>query len=543
MRFDRLILAPVIIILVSVLLVSCIQKELSDEELDAELDKLSAQELQDLADEDLGSSALAGQAGRSNAESSLNRFINKIPSSLSSRARTTPVKKIQERVKIKLSERLRLSPNVCGDSKCDPVETDVDCPQDCKISLPESKCFDSDGGVNPGKQGAIKIEGINTPQEKCVSAAILEEKYCKDDKYKSTSIDCQDTGKVCNNGECVLPSLAFTCGNGICENNREIESGCSYDCGWGACKGGKDQCNEKVDAYCACQEDEFIITPLYKNGNSCNSCGKQETLFDDFTSMQTQVYDCLANYFQFSPPRVPNMVIYDSSEEICNNKYGCYGYEGGWSSLLGVVWNPLQGSRNYGENQPTEQQQLTADKHETAHYFLNQMIHGPPGWFTEAIAIQTNERLVCHPQENPKGDSYLKERENDFGGIIMSDNTVLNENYYIRLKNGETSLSDPEKKYAHIIGTLWVMGLKLDYGCTENCVRDIVLHLKDHIDKQCQLSQDACRLERWIILDNSKKTSLYIWVGNNIKNSIVKQKTDLVVGQDTSPLFDLLEIK
>ena len=420
------------------------------------------------------------------------------------------------------------------------------------------KCLDSDGGINLQVQGAARLEGTtNAKQEKCLPSGKLEEAYCQDNQVKSMEANCP-IGKVCNQGECVAESQAFICGNGICENNREIESGCSYDCQL-PCKGAN--CNEKIDVYCACQKPEFA---LINNAASCSSCDQQENLFDEFVTMQSQVYDCLADYFQYPSSRIPNLVVYDSSQPSCNNQNGCYGYEGGWASPVGVVWKTLQGSRSYGENQPTQAEQLMADKHETTHHILNQMVHGPPGWFTEAIAIQTNERLICHPQENPKGDSYLKERD-ESGGKVMSDGTLLNESFYLRLKNGETVLSPAEQQFAHVLGTLWVLGLKLDYDCTEECVREIVLELQEYMYAQCQISQDACRLERKVILlENAgnqvtgnavvtnvaksmqiktTKTYFYIWTGINIDNAIVKRKTDQIVGQDTAELFELLGIQ
>lgn len=492
-------------LLISILLVSCAP----DPELEAELAKLSPEERQQILEEK-ESGALSGEAS---AQKYSSRIAN---------ANAAQIKAAMKKL------------------------------------TTAAQCLDSDGGMNYQLQGAARLEGTaNAKQEKCLPSGKLEEAYCQDNQVKSMEVTCPG-GTVCNQGECIAQNQTFICGNGVCENSREMQSGCSYDCVL-PCKGNN--CNSKVDVYCACQKPEFA---LISNAPACASCGQQESLFADFNTMQTQVYDCLSDYFEFNSTRVPNLVVYDQAQPTCNNANGCYGYEGGWASPVGVVWRTLQGSRSYGQNQPTQSQQLMADKHETTHYILHQMIHGPPGWFDEAVAIQTNERLYCHPQENPKGDGYLKER-NESGGVLMSDGSLLNESFYLRLKNGETSLSPAEKQYAHIIGTLWVIGLKHDYNCTQDCVRDIVAELQGYIEAQCQISQEACRLERKIILLKSgqdqasiggaivtnipkavpslAKSYFYIWTGMNIDNAIVKQKTDQVVGQDTSELFQLLEIQ
>src|SRR3989344_3063908 len=174
------------------------------------------------------------------------------------------------------------------------------------------KCLDSDGGINLQVQGAARLEGTtNAKQEKCLPSGKLEEAYCQDNQVKSMEANCP-IGKVCNQGECVAESQAFICGNGICENNREIESGCSYDCHL-PCKGNN--CDEKIDVYCACQTPESV---MLKNA-ACTSCGLQQNVFGDFLTMQSQVYDCLADYFQFNSTRVPNLVVYNSSQPACNN--------------------------------------------------------------------------------------------------------------------------------------------------------------------------------------------------------------------------------
>lgn len=546
------------VIVISLFLISCAPEYSEQElqELDTELESLPDEELQAIA-EGSEREALAGQA--------INKYI--------------PYSKVRERAKLIYEAK-----PVCGDGVCDKSEDYISCLKDCE-------CYDTDGGKNPEKFGVIKLEseGKSYITDFCISEKQVLEQYCLGKEEKSEILECSDN-KICDNNECVNPDEKFICGNGICENQREKDFGCSYDCGWGSCKGNN--CNEKVDVYCACKSDEF---KAIKEGSpcqgevSCDNCDKQTSLFSDFADIQSQVYDCLANYFGFKPNRVPNLVVYDSLGEECNDPNGCFGYETGKSyQLFGLYWNPLPGSRDYNENQPTKPNHLIADKHEITHHFISRALHFVPQWFNEAIAIQTNERLKCHPKESLKGDGYLAETNFDLennGGIHMDDNTRLNDDFYLRLKKGQTSLSDQEKNDYYITGVLWVLGLKLDYGCKEDCISKIVLKLKEHIDEQCKISQEACGLGIKVIFEtlgpkscpqdkggfesptgnaivnkipesqitplivigkqpNPEKHYWFFWDGISIDfNAILKQATDEVVGQDTAPLFKLLEIQ
>ncbi|MFH0701084.1 MAG: hypothetical protein V2A62_01465 [Candidatus Woesearchaeota archaeon] len=287
------------------------------------------------------------------------------------------------------------------------------------------------------------------------------------------------------------------CGNQICEEG-ESQDYCPYDCAID-CK--SNFCNDKVLVYC----DQ-------------PNCTEQE-LFPAFLEMQTKVYGCLSAYFKFTPHRIPYL-IYPSKSPPCSQKKGCEGSEGGQATSYGIRMYGLSGFHPYEKNHPTKQEHLTADKHETTHYFIFQML-GPsvPLWFHEAIAIQTNERLFCHDREDLNGDAYLNEREEakdpDYKyGVGMDDKTSLNSNFYQRLKKGQTTLSESEKSTSHILGTLFIIGLKEDYHCEKECVTKILYQLYQRRDINAQMPAEE-----------------------------IKVATNTIVGQDTQPIFDLLGIQ
>lgn len=593
------VLVGLFLLIVVLLLVSCSPNaDITPgqlQELDKELGVLPDQELNEIIEEgDKDKDALAGMAGMqpvstASSQKAIGKFYNKMPASTKAALANVPKKIVYERAKQKQIKEVKPPLNICGDGICDSGETADNCPQDCELEpLPDGYCFDTDGGKNTAELGAVKIIGEDESiiYDWCPTTKQVGEGVCAGKGTKLEFIECKED-EICYKGACIKPEEKFICGNGVCENQAEKDSGCTIDCGSGSCKGGIGQCDDNVDVYCICQEEESrIIRANSPCINECDNCGKQEQLFDDFAAMQSQVYSCLVDYFQFKPfSKAKYFVVHDDLKEACNDPDGCLGAETGKFPLTlggeGVLFDNLPGDQEFGENQPTKNKHLMADKHETVHYFLHQMLHSPPAWLDEAIAIQTNERLVCHPQESQGGDAYLQERQGDTFGIVMSDNTYLNDDFYQRLKNKQTSLSSFEKTGKtgdYIIGTLWIMGLKLDYGCEKECVRDIILKLKEYVDSQCKISQNSCGLTRFFVIEEKKeckqkpdipgspsgsiiaepglksekqKSNSYkdpdfwrIWTrGGSINNIVIKQATDEVVGKDTSALFDLLEIK
>ncbi|HLD73144.1 MAG TPA: hypothetical protein VJA23_06195 [Candidatus Nanoarchaeia archaeon] len=371
-------------------------------------------------------------------------------------------------------------------------------------------CYDTDGGIKLEERGAVKLsaEKDNYYQDTCIDSSTLVEYYCNKGDLNVSFKKCSE-GTVCNQDACINPKNTFICGDGICQGQREINSGCAYDCGW-PCVGK--YCNQEINVYCACQESSFAllkeITPC-KAKVTCNNCSQQEPLLDDFYDLQTQIYECLADYFQFQPLRIPYLIVYNPAEEKCTDPSGCSGYATGHSDPIGLSFIPLPGNRSYDQNQPTLPSQLVPEKHETTHYFLNHMLHSVPDWFKEAISIQTEERIKCHPQENPKGDAYLLETEVDLLhpelGINLANGMTLNEEFYQKWKNGGADLPETDKNNYYIQATLWLIGLKLDYSCTEDCIQKILQELRQQVVEECKISQEKCGLASWFVFENKDK--------------------------------------
>jgi len=272
----------------------------------------------------------------------------------------------------------------------------------------------------------------------------------------------------------------------------------------------------------------------------CQDSNCNLELLQDYLQLQTKVVQCIENHFQFSAPRVIYKISSREKPE-CDQEEGCCCTTGGSTSWSGISQSNLFGNTQFGEKAIKDPSDIIAEEHETTHFFLYYMLRGHPNWFSEAIAIEVNERVNCDvaamnlegnaKEFAKKGDAYLRETETDLissGGIRMDDGSVLDNNYYLRLKQGDVSLSEREKRDSHTIGALWIMGLKEDYNCNERCVIKIVKELQGYTSSQCRPGT-SCG-------DNP------LQFPEIITNEIIKEKTDLVTGRDTSELFKLLEI-
>lgn len=394
------------------------------------------------------------------------------------------------------------------------------------------RCTDTDNGKDYEVKGTISGLDSNNKRmsaiDYCYDENTLLEYYCDEDgkHVKGEYKDCP-----CSDGICIESTTPTTtiCGNRNCESGETYDN-CPFDCE-APCK--SEFCNSNVSVYCGCSEyEELKSRACIQRAGPCEDCGEEVNVFDDYLDMQTIVYDCLSDYFGYSPLRVSYLVYNDPPEAMppCEQENGCYGHEGGVGDIKYVLHHHLNGFHPFGYNHPTEPEHLMADKHETTHYFLYQMLHYIPSWFHEAIAMQTNERLYCHEQENPDGDAYLIERGEN-ARITMSDGTLFNEEFYRRLRDGETSLAAWEKGESHLIGPLFIMGLKVDYDCEKDCVRDIVVKLREYEEEQCTISQEACGAGLYTLA-----------VGTGIKDPIIKQKAEEVINEDITPLFNLLRL-
>lgn len=361
---------------------------------------------------------------------------------------------------------------------------------------------------------------------------------CANDEFCSANGTCQQVVLAANkNG---------TCGNFVCEGNESYDGKtkkaaepfkqCYFDC-QAPCTSS--YCNDEVEVQCGCNEYAALATRhgCIEAAQPCTDCGAQEQLLPEVLKIQTQVFNCLVDYFKFRPSRIIYKLFNNPLLEKCANKEGCEGAEGGAGGADYVMFHNLDGFREYGQVAPTKPEHVQADVHETTHYFLYQMLHGIPSWFHEAIAIQTNERLNCSDRQASWGDPYLTEK--DTSGIQMSDGTTLTLDFYLRLKQGKTTLSLEEQKDNYIAATLFIIGLKAEYGCGFECVGDIVRKLHEYELKECRTGTN-CGIEKGF----EPGTWLPMWLGGSEENANqkIKEATNEVIGNDASALFLLLKI-
>lgn len=367
---------------------------------------------------------------------------------------------------------------------------------------------------------------------------------------------CQPDEK-CLNSQCQhlpLENENF-CGNYECEAGESfsgkaydflnLSGDCYLDCN-PPCLAGPDLCNQYAEVHCACDEYPVLSQRhgCIKNAPACTDCGLQEKLLPEVLKIQTEILKCLRQYFGFQPNRLVYKVFNNPTLEKCTLTEGCTGAEGGIGGADYVVFHNLNGFRAFGEVVPTKPEFLTVDVHETTHYFLYQMLHGLPSWFHESLAIQANERLNCSSRQAAWGDAYLQERENQKGGIYMGDGTTLNLDYYRRLRDRKTQLSETELKSPHLLGTLFAIGLREDYQCGFECYRDVVIRLREQEQKFCRLGKGKnCAVA------NYEKTINIFGLGSGetsdwekITTEIIKKAFDQVTGKDTQPLFELLKL-
>lgn len=245
---------------------------------------------------------------------------------------------------------------------------------------------------------------------------------------------------------------------------------------------------------------------------------------------------------------------YAEETSVCNMPGGCPRPDTSrYTSQHYIVYPSMPGYVSHGEIYATQPIQLIVDEHEMTHYFLNQMLHSIPAWFNEGVAIQTDVRLDCDVDAHPyhSGIGYEKTQESGKSeleekpgaGIWLNEDASItfDEGFYQDLKGGRVVIS-PEttpgiydslgRKDPHYIGSLFMMGLKLDYNCTETCVRDIVLSLKEFEESRCPGSE--CGIHLALGTRDGEE---------GITNDILKEKVNEVLGEDTAPLFELLGLE
>ena len=360
-----------------------------------------------------------------------------------------------------------------------------------------------------------------------------------------------NSDEKCVNGKCTDVAVANSgfCGNFVCEAGESFDGSveadgfkqCSLDCA-APCAG--DNCNAYVRVDCGCPESAKLSKRhgCVANAPACSSCGVQTALFPELLKIQTDVVTCMQDYLSYKTPRLIYKVFHNPTLQKCDIKSGCEGTEGGAGGSDYVMFHNINGLHEFGEATPTKASHITADVHETAHYFLYQMVHGAPSWFHEAFAIQTNERLTCTSRQMTRGDSYLKEKDTDYGGINLSGNNFLTYDFYRKYKKGSVSLNVEEKNNHYLTASLFIMGLKDDFACGKDCWRDIVMKLHEYELEKCANGIDKCGVT------NYQGTWGLTWLGGldgaeKGANAIIKNVVEEVVGKSVTPLFTLLNIK
>jgi len=300
------------------------------------------------------------------------------------------------------------------------------------------------------------------------------------------------------------------CGNNICE---EDEGSYCLDCNL-SCK-SEELCNSKINVIC----------------DNCTETQKKLllTLFEH----QTIAYDCLANYYNYNPPRLIYHAITHTNiiRESCTKEEGCYISGGGVTSREGVRQSFIPGLREYNENDVTKKENVGFEVHELAHVFTYYGLGIVQSWLTEGISIYTESRILCH------SDSILSNKMDDFSSL------------YIKLKNNETTLDEiaPYDEYyktkhnSHRIGSMYFGALEQDYNCNKECIAKILYSLyvyKENCVGDCfeNAKESIPQIMNLSLNNNDLRVPI-------ITNKIIKQKSEEIIKKDLTSLFELLEIE
>lgn len=300
------------------------------------------------------------------------------------------------------------------------------------------------------------------------------------------------------------------CGDGICEKKEERYC---LDCDL-TCK-SEELCNSKINILC----------------DNCTET--QKKLLPTFFEHQTIVYDCLADYYGYNPPRLIyyNIAPINIVQEPCTKKEGCY-LSGMGFAAIEIRQLSIPGLREYGESEVTKQENVGFELHELAHVFGDYELGMITPWFSEGISIYTESRLLCHPNQ------------------VLSDKIDVLFSLYRELKKGSLTLDEiaPYDEYWDInhsaprIGMMYFGALEKDYDCDKECIARILYSLHEY--------KENCVGE--CFEDNTIKSNSYamnLSINNKdlrvqfINNKIIKQKSEEVTGKDLTSLFEMLEIE
>lgn len=252
---------------------------------------------------------------------------------------------------------------------------------------------------------------------------------------------------------------------------------------------------EKIPTACACP-----FPTKYKNDKVavlCEDCGDETNfLLQKTLEYQTEVYDCLKNYFGYEPNSDAKPIRYRIS--MMEKDAESETYSSGTAGYCEVSNRGFIGIIKPGNKRVQGVDDLRADVHETAHIFTNSLSDGTiPKWFNEGISIYAESRIQCH----------TKQMEG-FHRVGKDIYTVR----YLPLKEGDRSSFNSE---AHNVGSLFSSVLENEYNCDINCYFEIVKNLRN-----------TCGINKNCKIDNKK----------------IKESAEKIIEQDLTELFNLLEI-
>ncbi len=299
------------------------------------------------------------------------------------------------------------------------------------------------------------------------------------------------------------------CGNNICEEGEEDYClDCNLEC-------KSELCNSKINIIC----------------QDCTETQKQ--LLSELLTKQTAAYYCLKNYFNYSPKRLIYHIITKPKVELetCTNKQGCYISGIGSGGRHKIQQSIIPGLINYSETEITEPENVGIELHELTHCFTdNAFGYDSPIWFNEGISIYTESRLQCHP------DHLVTDRINN----IMSS--------YENLKRGKSTLDEvaPYDNYyktkhdSHIIGAIFFGALEQDYECGTECISKILYSVYQYRENCTEICfENAKILVPRLINLSLNNNDLRVPI---ITNTVIKQKSEEIIGKDLTSLFEILDI-
>ncbi len=196
---------------------------------------------------------------------------------------------------------------------------------------------------------------------------------------------------------------------------------------------------------------------------SCSACcPRDEEILRATLEKQTKAWQCLSEFLGHHPKIKIN---YKVSHTLNWLYYRVDTRSLGGSSAVTLTFPGFIGIKQDGQTAVNALSDVRMDIHETAHAFTNNagyFVHvgcwsdSPTAWLHEGISIYLQGNRIC-PQIEDLDSRYI---------------TALR--YWEELRVNERSLDQvPQYFTAHTKGALFFASLEREYGCDENCFRDL----------------------------------------------------------------------